>query len=140
METTTAKKAIPTKDTEEIKKKTTPVDSSTSKSKPAKKAPEKSVKRPKTRNIEELIQAATRGMTDKEKTLLIKHLREEIIKKNTQIDMLQKNSETAFEQARHTEQHYDAMERYYRDRLAFVKDQTEAFTNAVLMATTGGTN
>ena len=95
--------------------------------------------RVKTRNAEELLEATIKSMSEKEKNLLINHLREELNKKNTQIDLLQNNTKSAFEQTRQTEQQYDAMENYYRDRLGYIDNQVRAFTDAIRLAIVGGT-
>lgn len=95
--------------------------------------------RAKTRNTEELLEATIKSMSEKEKNLLINHLRSEINKKDAQIDLLQNSTESAFAQTRQTEQQYEAMENYYRDRLGYIDNQVKAFTDAIRLAIIGGT-
>jgi hypothetical protein len=105
------------------------------------KKEEKPARKPrvKTRNAEELLDATLKSMSEKEKNLLINYLKDEINKKDAKIDLLQNNTESAFAQTRQTEQQYEAMERYYRDRLGYINNQVKAFSDAIGLAITGGT-
>lgn len=94
-------------------------------------------KAPKARNVEELVHEATKKMTDKEKDILIEYLREEILKKDTQIEFHKSNTQAALEKAQLAERQFATMEAYYADRQEYITDQVKAFANAVLLATKG---
>lgn len=87
--------------------------------------------REKTRSVEELITLPVNKMTDKEKAKLIKTLKEANTLLSNKIDAFKQNSETAFAQARAKEEDFDAMEKYYREQLRYIKNQLNAFGAAV---------
>lgn len=107
-----------------------------------KKNPKKESKprKPRARKVEELINEATKKMTDKEKDILISFLREDSTKLNNQIVSLKQTIESAFAQCRELEKQYESMEKYYRDSLQYIDGQVIAFANAVRKSTVGGTN
>ena len=104
------------------------------------KPKKKAVKKPRARKVEDLIDEATRKMTDKEKDLLISFLREDTNRLKSTIDALKQNIETAYKQCRELESQYESMEKFYRESLMYVDNQVVAFANAVRKATVGGKN
>lgn len=104
-------------------------------SKPKKTAPKK-----KARDISELIELATKGMTDKEKENLITYLKSEMHLMENKITALQNNCEQAYAKARRCEEEYAAMERFYKERLSYIDQQLTAFGNAVRLSIVGGLN
>lgn len=110
--------------------------------KPEKKEVKEEVKpkKPRARKAEELILAATKGMTDKEKAILIDYLKNELAMSKTKIDLLKANADAAYAKIRQAEADYEAMENYYKAQLGFVDTQVRAFAQAVTKATVGGTH
>lgn len=109
----------------------------------AEKKTEKKVKQtraPRARKVEELVNEATKKMTDKEKDILIKFLREDTTKLKNQIDALKANIEASYKKAQLIEEQYKDMEAFYRDSLAYIDGQVVAFANAVRKSTVGGVN
>lgn len=104
--------------------------------KPAKKT--KQTRKPRARKVEDLIEEATKKMTDKEKDLLIAFLREDTTKLNNQILALKQNIESAYEKVNMIQADYEAMERFYRDALQYIDGQVIAFANAVRKSTVAG--
>lgn len=96
--------------------------------------------RKRSRDVEELINIATKNMTDKEKENLIDYLKSDIHGKEKKIKALQNNCEQAYAKLRMCEDEYNAMERYYKDRLGFIDQQVTAFGNAVKLSIVGGLN
>lgn len=92
------------------------------------------------RDIKELINAATKNMTDKEKENLIEYLKSEMHLMENKLEALRNNCEQAYAKCRACEEEYAAMERYYKDRLAFIDQQVTAFGNAVKLSIVGGLN
>lgn len=107
---------------------------------PTKKTSTKKTVRHKTRKAEILIKEAVKGMTDKEKEILINFLKNEVASRETQIEALKHNAEAAYEQARQIEDQYKAMENHYRIQLQYLDEQARAFLKAVQMSTRGGIN
>lgn len=107
-----------------------------------KEAPKKTRKprTPKARKVEDLIEEATRKMTDKEKDLLIAFLREDTTQLKNTIEALKQTIESAFAQCREVEAQYEAMEKFYKDSLQYIDGQVTAFANAVRKSTVGGMN
>lgn len=97
-------------------------------------------RKPRARKVEELIDEATRKMTDKEKDLLISFLREDTTRLKNTIDALKQNIESAYKQCRELEKQYESMEAFYRDSLKYIDGQVVAFANAVRKSTVGGMN
>lgn len=97
-------------------------------------------KRRKTRDIEELLKAATKGMTDKEKENLINYLKENILGMENKVEALRKNCEAAYEKLRMMEDDYKAMEAYYKERMQYINEQTTAFHKAIKLSIVGGIN
>ena len=95
---------------------------------------------PKARKVEELIEEATKKMTDKEKDLLISYLREDTTKLKNTIENLKQTIESSFAQCREVERQYEAMEKFYKDSLSYIDGQVTAFANAVRKSTVGGMN
>lgn len=108
--------------------------------KPEKKKTSKKSRAPKARKVEDLIDEATKKMTDKEKDLLISFLREDTTQLKNTIEALKQNIESAYAQCRELEAQYEAMEKFYRDSLAYIDGQVIAFANAVRKSTVGGAN
>lgn len=100
----------------------------------------KPVKKRKARPYGELVQAAVKGMTDKEKEILITALKDEITGNKLHIESLKNNCEKAYAQARELEDQYKAMEAHYRTKLQYIDEQTSAFLKAVRLSTRGGLN
>lgn len=117
-----------------------PEKKTTKKEKTETKKTVKKTTRKKSRPVNELIEAATKNMTDKEKEHLIDFLKNEIVGKNTKIEALRINSEKAYEQARELEKQYTAMEEHYRQKLQYIDEQSRAFLKAVTLSTRGGLN
>lgn len=103
------------------------------------KSKKKSVKTraPKARPVEELVEAPTKNMTDKEKDNLIEYFKEQIIIADNKIEQYKQNSEAAFKRARNVEDEFKAMEAYYKDRLAYLTNSTRIFYQSVCLATKG---
>ena len=95
---------------------------------------------PKARKVEDLIEEATRKMSDKEKDLLISFLREDTTKLKITIDALKQNIEASYAKCREIEAQYEAMENFYKGSLKYIDDQLVAFAEAVRRSTVGGTN
>lgn len=95
---------------------------------------------PKARKVEELIEEATKKMTEKEKDLLIEYLRTDTGKLKQQIEELNHTIESAFKQVQLVQEQYNAMEKYYQDSLQYIDGQVTAFANAVRKSTVGGTH
>ena len=106
--------------------------------KPAKKT--RKPRAPKARKVEELIEEATRKMSDKEKDLLISFLREDTTQLKNTIDALKQNIEASYAKCREIEAQYEAMENFYKGSLKYIDDQLVAFAEAVRRSTVGGTN
>ena len=111
--------------------------------KPKKKVTESSKKpskprKPRARKVEELIEEATKKMSDKEKDLLIAFLREDTTKLKNQIDALKQNIESAYAKVNQVQAEYEAMERFYQESLQYIDGQVIAFANAVRKSTIGG--
>lgn len=106
--------------------------------KPAKKT--RKPRAPKARKVEDLIEEATRKMSDKEKDILISFLREDTTKLKNTIEALKQNIESAYAQCREVEAQYEAMEKFYKDSLQYIDGQVIAFANAVRKSTVGGMN
>lgn len=123
-----------------VKKETEKPKEETKKVKEETKKVKKEVKRRKARPYGELIQAAVKGMTDKEKEILIQALKDEITGDKMQIESLKNNCEKAYAQARELEDQYKAMEAHYRTKLQYIDEQTNAFLKAVRLSTRGGLN
>lgn len=107
------------------------------------KKPEKKTRKaraPKARKVEDLIEEATKKMSDKEKDLLISYLREDTTQLKNTIEALKQNIESAYAKCREIEAQYAAMENFYKDSLNYIDGQVIAFANAVRKSTVGGTN
>ena len=105
--------------------------------------PEKKTRKPrapKARKVEELIEEATKKMSDKEKDLLIEFLRADTGKLKQQIEELNHTIESAFKQVQLVQEQYNAMEKYYQESLQYIDGQVTAFANAVRKSTVGGTH
>ena len=129
VETTTAKPNTLAKETKVLEKPET------------KKKEEKTIKKtkaPRARKVEELINETTKKMTDKEKDVLIKYLKEESLKTSHQMAALKENIEAAYKKVNLVEEQYNAMEKFYQDNLAYIDGQVVAFYNAVRKSTVGG--
>lgn len=96
--------------------------------------------RKKTREVAELIDAATKNMSDKEKEKLITYLKSEMLGMENKLVAMKNNCEQAYEKCRRLEEEYVAMERYYKERLGFIDQQVTAFGNAVKLSIVGGLN
>ena len=107
--------------------------------KPKKKST-KQTKRPRARKVEELIEEATKKMSEKEKDLLIEFLRGDTNKLNNQIEALKQNLEVAYAKVNQIQAEYEAMEKFYRESLQYIDGQVIAFANAVRKSTVGGTH
>lgn len=101
---------------------------------------EKTQRAPRARKVEELINEATKKMTDKEKDILIKFLKEDSTKMKNQINELKHNIESAYRKVNNIEEQYKAMETFYKNNLEYIDGQVIAFTNAVRKSTVGGTH
>ena len=102
-------------------------------------APKKTRKpREKVRSSEECIALPVSKLTEKEKENLIKDLKEAVTVATNKAEAYKANAESAFEQTREMEKHYEAMEKYYRDILKYVDMQVTAFHTAVNQAIKGG--
>lgn len=96
--------------------------------------------RQKTRPVEELIDAKVSGMSDKEKEILIKHLKERYEDLMMKKQMLDHNIISTREQAQEMDRQMEQMEAYYRKKLHYVNLQTKAFSDAINAAISGGTD
>ena len=92
------------------------------------------------RDVKELVNAATKNMTDKEKENLIEYLKSEMHLMENKLEALRNNCEQAYAKCRACEEEYAAMERYYKDRLGYIDQQLTAFGNAVKLSIVGGLN
>lgn len=100
----------------------------------------KKTRKPRARKVEDLVNEATKKMTDKEKDLLISFLREDTTKLKNTIEALKQNIESAYSQCRELEKQYESMENFYRESLKYIDGQVIAFANAVRKSTVGGMN
>jgi len=112
-------------------------ETKTTGSKPSKKT---ATPKKKTRDVAELINAAIKGMSDKEKEKLITYLKSEMLGMENKLVAMKNNCEQAYEKCRRLEEEYVAMERYYKERLGFIDQQVTAFGNAVRLSIVGGLN
>lgn len=103
-------------------------------------APVKKERKPreKVRDIEEIRDLPLKKLSDKEKELLINTLKEENMLYSKQAAEYKHVAESAFEQQRQFENRYDAMEKFYRGKLAYVDMQLNAFHTAINEAIKGG--
>lgn len=99
--------------------------------------PKKKTRAPKARPIEELVDAPTKGMTEKEAILLIDHLREQLVMADNKIEQYKQSTNSAFERARKIENDFNAMENYYKERLAYLTNSAKIFCQSVCLATKG---
>lgn len=93
---------------------------------------------PRARKVEELINEATKKMTDKEKDILIAFLRQDTTVLKNQITALKDNIEAVHTKMHMLEKQYEDMEKFYRDNLAYIDGQVLAMVNAVRRSTVGG--
>ena len=107
---------------------------------PKETKPKKTVKQraPKARKIEEIITLATKDLTDKEKENLISHLKEETNLRDNQIRALKENIESTRKQLQEAQKMIDECELFYRSKLQYVDQQTNAFVAAVRASIVGG--
>ena len=102
-------------------------------------APKKERKpREKVRTPEECLDLPVTKLTDKEKNNLIKELKEALTQALNQAEAYKQNATAAYERARRTEAQYDDMEKFYREKLAYVDAQLNAFHAAINQAVKGG--
>ena len=94
--------------------------------------------REKVRSVEELMNLSPSKMTDKEKNKLIKELKEQLNLNNNKFEAYKQTSESAFAQTREIEAKYEAMEAFYRKKLAYVDNQVTAFHASINEALKGG--
>lgn len=94
-------------------------------------------KAPKARPVEELVNVPPKNMTDKEKDKFITFLQEQLTVAENKIAQFKQNSEAAFTQMRQMEDNFDAMEAYYRDRMAFIQNNAKNFYQSICLATKG---
>ena len=99
----------------------------------------KKTRAPKARNVEELIVLATKQMSDKEKANLIEYLKGERKLRDNQIAVLKENIESTRRQFQEAQKMLDDCEQFYRSKLQYVDQQTNAFVAAVRTAIVGGT-
>ena len=98
---------------------------------------ERKPRAPKARPIEELVEAPTKSLTEKEAVALIEYLKEQVILADNKIDALKQNIEAAYSRVRKTEDEFKSMETYYKERLAYVLNNTKSFYQSVCLATKG---
>ena len=98
----------------------------------------KKTRTPKARKIEEIITLATQDLTDKEKENLINHLKEETNLRDNQIRALKENIESTRKQLQEAQKMIDECELFYRSKLQYVDQQTNAFVAAVRASIVGG--
>ena len=102
-----------------------------------KRKTERKPRAPKSRPIEELVEAPTKSLTEKEAVALIDYLKEQVILADNKIDALKQNIEAAYSRVRKTEDEFKSMETYYKERLAYVLNNTKSFYQSVCLATKG---
>lgn len=105
-----------------------------------KKVKELKARKPKARKVEELIELSVAKLTDKEKEILIKYLKEEVIKATNMAENYKQNCTTAYEKLSRADNEFKAMEDYYKNSLGYINQQMVAFSQAVQRATIGGIN
>ena len=93
---------------------------------------------PKARKIEEIITLATKDLTDKEKENLINHLKEETNLRDNQIRALKENIESTRKQLQESQRLLDECELFYRNKLQYVDQQSNAFLAAIRASIVGG--
>lgn len=98
----------------------------------------KKTRTPKARKIEEIITLATKDLTDKEKENLINHLKEEINLRDNQIRALKENIESTRKQLQESQRLLDECELFYRNKLQYVDQQSNAFLAAIRASIVGG--
>ncbi len=104
---------------------------------------EEKVKKPrkpreKVREIEEIIDLPLTKLTDKEKNKLIEFFKANITEASNKVQAYRETTESALRKVKDTEDSYDAMESFYRRKLAYINTQLEAFSTAITQVTKGG--
>lgn len=104
---------------------------------------EEKVKKPrkpreKVREIEEIIDLPLTKLTDKEKNKLIEFFKANITEASNKVQAYRETTESALRKVKDTEDRYDAMESFYRRKLAYINTQLEAFSTAITQVTKGG--
>lgn len=101
---------------------------------------EKRKPREKVRKPEELLEVRTGSMSDKEKCVLIKYLKEEICVKDQQLEMYAQNIETTRKQLQEAQMLVEKCESFYRNKLTYVNTQLSAFVETIKAGIGGGIN
>ena len=103
-------------------------------------APVKKQRKPreKVRDMKELMELPVNKLSDKEKDVLIKELKETATILQQKAEAYKQNASSAFDQTRQIEEQYKAMENYYRGLLSYVNNQVNAFKAAIDQAIKGG--
>lgn len=99
--------------------------------------PKKRTRAPKARSIDELVEVPVKNMTDKEKTIYIEHLQEELLLANNKIEHFKNSNESALKQTRYIEENFESMEAFYKERMAFIQNNAKNFYQSICLATKG---
>lgn len=91
------------------------------------------------RDLSELRDIEPKKMTDAEKNLLIEAQKKELVMLRTKADALSENCKRAYEKCNLYESDFNRMDTFYREKLAFVAEQMNAFQKTIKLAT-GGIN
>lgn len=100
-------------------------------------APKPRKPREKVRPIEDLIELPEKKLTDKEKNILIKELKERLTFLENKTAAHMEASDGAFRRARETEEQYKAMESYYKNSFKNIQLQLDAAYKAIATITGG---
>ena len=92
---------------------------------------------PKARKAEELVDAPLKGMSDKEKDILINHFKAELTKAKNQIEEFKNNAASAFEQTRQAERNIEAQNAFIEERFRFIDEAAKTFYKSICLATKG---
>ena len=106
------------------------------------KAEPKKTRKPreKVRKPEELMEVRLGSMTEKEKEALIKYLKEQMNVKEQQIKLYEQNITTTREQLQESQMLLEKCESFYRNKLTYVNNQTNAFVETIKAGIAGGIN
>lgn len=104
---------------------------------------EEKVKKPrkpreKVREIEEIIDLPLTKLSDKEKDKLINYFKDHYTAAANKVEAYKQNAEANIKRYQELNDNYDAMETFYRKKLAYVNTQVEAFHSAIDSAIKGG--
>lgn len=102
-----------------------------------KKEVKKTKRTPKIRPIEELKEISSDAMTGPEAKTMVVYLKEQLILAKNREEALRENIETTRQKDQENVKKAEAMERFYRERLAFVHESARTLFDSIDLATKG---